>query len=176
MRFLLSGAPVVHDLADASGTEGPLLSVATERTASRAGPPSGEGLGDERVHTGEVATDVLSAVHHEGGITMEPAEQRPEESLHGGRVHEPHRDTGSESLRKPTGPSGKRMELSGEIVREAAIELFSMHLLSQPGDLPGYFAMLSVLVVSRDVGDDFNTNRLATGVCCHARPWLSRLT
>jgi hypothetical protein len=172
MRFLLSGAPVIHDLADASGAAKRPAALRRHRLAraSRAGAPCREGLGYERVHTGEVATDVLSAVHHEGGITMEAAEQRPEESLYGGRVHEPHRDTRSESLGKPTGPLRKGMELGGEIVRQAAIELFSMHLLPQPGDLPGHLAMLSVLVVSRDVRDDFDTNRLAIGTCRHALP------
>jgi hypothetical protein len=52
------------------------------------------------------------------------------------------------------------MKLGGEIVREPALELLLMHLPTQPSHLPGYLAVLSVLVVGWDVGDDFDPNRV----------------
>ncbi len=57
------------------------------------------------------------------------------------------------------GPLGKGVEFSRKVVREPGIELLPVHLLTQPGDLPGHLAVLSVLIMSRNVRDDFNANR-----------------
>jgi len=59
------------------------------------------------------------------------------------------------------------MEFGGEVVGQTGVELFSVHLLAQPGDLPGHLAVLSVLEVRRDVCDDFNTDRPIQGISRH---------
>jgi hypothetical protein len=171
----IAGSPLRYDPLDA--VKRLLLSIATaNQTTSRTDTPCGEGFGYEGIHAGEVGTDVLSAIHHKRGISAKPTEQRSKESFHGGSVHEPHRDTRAETLGELTGPVGEQMELSREVVRQAAIELFSVHLLPQPGDLPGHLAMLSVLVVGGDIGDDFHTNRSASGIRCHGSFALHGLT
>jgi hypothetical protein len=62
------------------------------------------------------------------------------------------------------------MELGGEVIREPAVDLLPMDLPAQPGDLPGDLAMLSVLIVGRDVGDDLDTNRPVQGIGRHQFP------
>ena len=62
------------------------------------------------------------------------------------------------------------MKLGGEIGGQPAFQLLLVDLPPQPGDLPGYFTVLSVLVVGWDVGDDFNTNRLFQGISGHGYP------
>ena len=65
------------------------------------------------------------------------------------------------------------MKLGGEIGREPAVQLLPVDLPSDPGQLPGDFTVLSVLVVRRDVGDDFHANRFIQGISHHGRPSLS---
>lgn len=65
------------------------------------------------------------------------------------------------------------MELGGEISGEPTLQLLLVDLASQPGDLPGYFTVLSMLVVGRDVGDDFDANQLIQGISNH---WQSSLS
>ena len=65
------------------------------------------------------------------------------------------------------------MELGSEVGREPTLQLLLVDLASQPGDLPGYFTVLSVLVVGRDVGDDFDANQLIQGISNHCESSLS---
>ena len=104
---------------------------------------------------------------------METAEQGLEESLDRGGVNEPQGDARSVSPREPLSPLGKGVKLGGKIGRESAFQLLLVHLPSQPGDLPGHFTVLSVLVVGRDVGDNFNANRSIQEISGHILPSLS---
>src|SRR5437867_11690869 len=97
------------------------------RKTSRAGTLRREGFGYEGVDAGEVVADVLSAAHDEGGVPAAAAKQRLEESFDGGCIHEPDRDTRSESCGKPASPSGERVELGGETIRQPAVELLPVH-------------------------------------------------
>ena len=65
------------------------------------------------------------------------------------------------------------MELGSEVGGEPAVELLPVYFASDPGQLPGYFTVLSVLVVGRDVGDDFDANQLIQGISNH---WESSLS
>ncbi len=59
------------------------------------------------------------------------------------------------------------MKLGGEIGGKPALELLPVYLASDPGQLPGHFTVLSMLVVGRDVGDDFDTNRSIQEISDH---------
>jgi len=59
------------------------------------------------------------------------------------------------------------MEFGREVVREPGVELLPVDLLAQPGDLPGHLAVLSMLIVGWDVGDDFNAERPVEGCGAH---------
>ena len=65
------------------------------------------------------------------------------------------------------------MELGSEVGGEPAVELLPVYFASDPGQLPGYFTVLSVLVVGRDVGDDFDANQLIQGISNHCESSLS---
>ena len=59
------------------------------------------------------------------------------------------------------------MEFGGEVVGQAGVALLLVHLLAQPGDLPGHLAVLSMLEVRRDVRDDVNADGPVPGIGHH---------
>src|SRR5437867_2644276 len=111
---------------------------------------------DQRVHTREVGPDVALPPDTPGGIPPEPPEQRLEESLHGGGVHDPNSDALAELRGQRLRPFREPVELLEEVLGQARLELLLMHLAPQPGDLPGHLTVLSVLVIRGDIRDDFH--------------------
>lgn len=67
-------------------------------------------------------------------------------------------------------PLGERVKLGGEVIRESALELLSVHLRANPGNLPGHLTVLSMLVVGGNVGDDLNANRSVRTITGHPLP------
>ncbi len=68
------------------------------------------------------------------------------------------------------------MEFGREVVREPGVELLPVDLLTQPGDLPGHLAVLSMLVVGWDVRDDFDAERPIAGDTAHGPSPCGSLT
>ncbi len=68
------------------------------------------------------------------------------------------------------------MEFGREIVREPGGKLLPVDLLTQPGDLPGHLAVLSMLEVGWDVRDDFDAERPIAGDTAHGPSSCASLT
>jgi hypothetical protein len=61
------------------------------------------------------------------------------------------------------GPLGELVELGLEILGEGRVHELPLHLPPESHDLPGHFAVLSVVVLRGNIGDDFDANRSVEG-------------
>src|SRR5438046_7221215 len=134
---------------------------------------STERLGDQGVDPGEVRADISLALDREGRIPPEPVEQGLEEPFDRGGVDQPDAHAIGELSRKRVRPLREGVELRLEVVREGRIRHLPLDLLPEPHDLPGHFAVLSVVVLRGDVGDDVDSDRRH---CRHRRPPVNGLT
>lgn len=130
----------------------------------------GQALGDESFHSSEVGADVALAIYHEGRISADAIEQRLDKPLEGSHVYQAERDLLAEPFRESVGPLGKGVKLLRQVIREPRLQLIPVHLAAQPHDLPGHLAVLSVVVVGRDVGDNLDANRVGTLTGPHEPP------
>jgi hypothetical protein len=55
-------------------------------------------------------------------------------------------------------PLGKLVKLVLELLGEPRFQHFALYLLPESHDLPGHFAVLSVVELRGDIGDDFDAN------------------
>src|SRR2546429_142650 len=130
---------------------------------------STERLGDQGVDPGEVRADVSLALDREGRIPPEPVEQGLEDPFDRGGVDQPDAHPIGELSRKRVRPLREGVELRLEVVREGRVRHLPLDLLPEPHDLPGHFAVLSVVVLGRDVGDDLDADQPLQGRCRHRR-------
>src|SRR5436309_6032655 len=66
------------------------------------------------------------------------------------------------------------MERRLEVLREPGVHELPLHFLSKAHDLPGHFAVLSVVVLGGNVGDHFDLNRSVHGRRRRHRPSPSK--
>src|SRR6266852_107233 len=131
---------------------------------------SSKRLGNQRVDPREVRSHVACAVDAERGVAADPPEQRLEEPLDGRRIDEPDTDARAELLRQGMRPLRELVEFLLQILRKPGLQHFPLHLLPEPHDLPGHFAVLSVVVLSGDVGDDVDADGAVQGHRGHRPP------
>ena len=60
------------------------------------------------------------------------------------------------------------MKLVLEVFGKPRFEQIALHLLPESHDLPGHFAVLSVIELRRDMGDDFDLHGSAEGIGGHS--------
>src|SRR2546422_7889839 len=127
------------------------------------GLPSSKRFRDESIHAREVGADVPLVLHRERGITPESSDQGLEKPLDGRRIDQPDVDAAAELRRKRVGPLRELVELRLEVLREPGVHELPLHFPSKAHDLPGHFAVLSVVVLGGNVGDHFDLNRSVEG-------------
>jgi len=177
---LIEDDPFVRQLVTARpslrGATSPPFRILELPPGSRSRLPGCQAFRDQGIHLGEIVPHVLPAVDDERGVPVETTDQTFEEAFDGGGIHEPDRHPRPVPVRQPVGPLGEGMEFGREVVREPGVELLPVDLLTQPGDLPGHLAVLSMLEVGRDVRDDFDAERPLAGDSAHGLSPCGSLT